>query len=41
VYIHIGVDAMVSIIAHELSETITDSYSAWYDASGYENAGKL
>ena len=34
-------DGMVSIIAHELAEVVTDPYSdAWYDASGLENADK-
>ena len=36
-----GVDAMVSIIAHELEEATTDpDLNAWYDASGNENADK-
>jgi hypothetical protein len=36
-----GADGMASIIAHELEETVTDPYgSAWYDASGEENADK-
>lgn len=34
-------DGMVSIIAHELAEVVTDPYAdAWYDASGLENADK-
>ena len=34
-------DAMVSIIAHELSEAVTDPLlNAWYDRRGYENADK-
>jgi hypothetical protein len=34
-------DAMVSVIAHELEEAATDpELSAWYDASGAENADK-
>jgi hypothetical protein len=36
-----GVDAMISVIAHELEEATTDpQLSAWYDASGAENADK-
>jgi hypothetical protein len=37
-----GVDAMVSIIAHELEETITDPdpRSGWVDSGGAENADK-
>jgi hypothetical protein len=36
-----GVDGMVSIIAHELSEVVTDpDYNAWYDVRGFENADK-
>ena len=36
-----GVDAMASVIAHELEETATDpDLNAWYDSSGYENADK-
>ena len=39
-----GVDAMVSIIAHELEETATDadpgSNPGWYDSAGAENADK-
>ena len=35
------VDAMVSVIAHELEESISDpNLNAWYDASGNENADK-
>ena len=34
-------DGMVSIIAHELAEVVTDPYAdAWYDAAGLENADK-
>jgi len=34
-------DAMVSVIAHELAETVTDpEFTAWYDADGEENADK-
>ena len=36
-----GADAMASIIAHELDETVTDpDLNAWYDRSGAENADK-
>jgi hypothetical protein len=36
-----GVDAMVSIIAHELEEAVTDpNLNAWYDKRGAENADK-
>lgn len=36
-----GVDAMVSIIAHELEEAATDpDLNAWYDSAGAENADK-
>ncbi len=34
-------DAMVSVMAHELEETISDpNLNAWYDSSGNENADK-
>src|SRR5581483_6585264 len=34
-------DAMVSVIAHELEESVTDpDLNAWYDNRGYENADK-
>ncbi|MDQ1514563.1 MAG: hypothetical protein QOE80_393, partial [Actinomycetota bacterium] len=34
-------DAMVSVIAHELEESVTDpDLNAWYDSRGYENADK-
>ncbi|MEY2424138.1 MAG: hypothetical protein QOI95_4205 [Acidimicrobiaceae bacterium] len=34
-------DAMASVIAHELEETVTDpDLNAWYDSRGYENADK-
>ncbi len=34
-------DAMASVIAHELEETVTDpDLNAWYDGRGYENADK-
>jgi hypothetical protein len=36
-----GADGMVSIIAHELEEAVTDpNLNAWYDFRGYENADK-
>ncbi len=36
-----GVDAMASVIFHELSETVTDpDLNAWYDTSGNENGDK-
>ena len=36
-----GADGMVSIIAHELVEAVTDpDLNAWYDTRGYENADK-
>lgn len=38
-----GVDAMVSVIAHELVETVSDpgpNFSSWYDSAGRENADK-
>jgi len=36
-----GADAMASLIAHELSETVTDpDGNAWYDRRGEENADK-
>jgi len=36
-----GVDAMISVIAHELEETVTDpQLNAWYDASGAETGDK-
>jgi hypothetical protein len=37
----VGADAMVSVIAHELEEAVTDpNLNAWYDNRGYENADK-
>lgn len=34
-------DSMVNIVAHELSEIVTDPYgTAWYDENGLENADK-
>ena len=36
-----GADGAVSILSHELEETVTDPYiSAWYDSSGQENGDK-
>ena len=36
-----GVDAMVSVIAHELEESVTDPLlNAWHDANGSESADK-
>lgn len=36
-----GADAMASLVAHELEETVTDpNLNAWYDSNGYENADK-
>ncbi|CAF3646508.1 unnamed protein product [Rotaria socialis] len=36
-----GVDAMVSVIAHELVDTMSDPFgSAWFGATGNENADK-
>jgi uncharacterized repeat protein (TIGR01451 family) len=36
-----GADAMVSVIAHELEESVTDpQLNAWYDSAGEENADK-
>jgi hypothetical protein len=36
-----AVDAMVSLMAHEIEEAATDPlFSAWYDATGSENADK-
>jgi hypothetical protein len=34
-------DSMASVLAHEVSESLTDPYfDAWYDANGWENADK-
>jgi len=34
-----GADGTVSVIAHEITETITDAYNAWrFPSTGYENA---
>ena len=36
-----GIDAMASVIAHEIVETVTDpQLNAWYDSRGYENGDK-
>ena len=36
-----GADAMVSVVAHELEEAVTDpNLNAWYDSTGAENADK-
>jgi hypothetical protein len=36
-----GVDGMISVLAHELEETVSDpDLNAWFDASGAENADK-
>jgi hypothetical protein len=36
-----GVDAMISVLAHELEEAVTDpDLNAWYDRQGAENADK-
>lgn len=36
-----GADAMVSILTHEISETLSDpDLNAWYDTAGNENADK-
>jgi hypothetical protein len=38
---NIGADGMASILAHELSETVTDpDLNAWYDKQGMEDADK-
>jgi hypothetical protein len=38
---NVAADAMVSIVAHELEESVTDpDLNAWYDSRGYENADK-
>jgi len=37
----IGIDAMISVIAHELAETVSDpNLNAWYDNWGEENGDK-
>jgi hypothetical protein len=36
-----GVDGMISVLAHEFEETLSDpDLNAWYDANGAENADK-
>lgn len=36
-----GVDGMLSVVAHELEESVSDpKLNAWYDSSGAENADK-
>ena len=36
-----GVDGMISVVAHELEEAVTDpDLNAWYDSQGAENADK-
>jgi len=38
---NVALDAMASVLAHEIDETITDPYlNAWYDNRGAENADK-
>ena len=38
---NVAADAMLSVIAHELEEAVTDpDLNAWYDSRGYENADK-
>jgi hypothetical protein len=38
---NVGVDAMISVIAHEIEEAVTDPLlNAWYDKYGEENADK-
>jgi len=38
---NVALDAMASVLAHEIDETITDPLlNAWYDANGSENADK-
>lgn len=38
---NVGADAMASVVAHELEETVTDpNLNAWFDNSGEENADK-
>jgi len=39
--INAGVDGMLSVVAHELKEAVTDpELNAWYDSKGAENADK-
>jgi Phosphate-induced protein 1 conserved region len=38
---NLGADGMANLIAHELSESVTDpNLDAWFDRRGYENADK-
>ena len=38
---NIGLDSMASVMVHEIDEVLTDPFfTAWLDASGYENADK-
>jgi len=38
---NVGLDAMASVLTHEIDETLTDPFlNAWYDAAGAENADK-
>lgn len=38
---NVGADAVISLLAHEISEILTDPYgTAWYDASNNEGADK-
>jgi hypothetical protein len=38
---NVALDAMSSVLVHEVDETLTDPYlSAWYDATGAESADK-
>lgn len=38
---NLGADGMANLIAHELSESVTDpDLNAWFDRRGYENADK-
>lgn len=40
--VNLQADGLVSILAHELIETVTDpDGDAWYDAKGQENADKV
>ena len=42
VMMYIGVDALLSVIAHELAESVTNpELNAWYDADHEENAGVI
>lgn len=35
----VGADGVVTLIASEITATITNAYGAWSDASGTENTG--